>query len=87
VVVTGEGYLDPQSLDGKVVGGVCDLAAAAGKPVVVIAGDADPDVADEVASSGPTVVSLVDRYGEERPFREPRWCIEDAARNALRAFG
>ena len=32
VVVTGEGYLDAQSLDGKVVGGVCDLAAAAGGP-------------------------------------------------------
>ena len=27
-VVTGEGYLDAQSLDGKVVGGVCELAAA-----------------------------------------------------------
>ena len=26
VVVTGEGYLDAQSLDGKVVGGVCELA-------------------------------------------------------------
>ena len=27
VVVTGEGYLDAQSLEGKVVGGVCELAA------------------------------------------------------------
>ena len=31
VVVTGEGYLDAQSLEGKVVGGVCELAAAAGR--------------------------------------------------------
>lgn len=86
VVVTGEGYLDPQSLDGKVVGGVCEVAAAAGKPVIVIAGDADPDVAAEVARAGPNVVSLVARYGEERPFREPRWCIEAAANEALRSL-
>ena len=32
-VVTGEGYLDAQSLEGKVVGGVCDLAAAADRRV------------------------------------------------------
>ena len=43
VVVTGEGFLDAQSLDGKVVGGVCALAAEHGVPVVVIVGDADPD--------------------------------------------
>ena len=41
VAVTGEGYLDAQSLDGKVVGGVCALAAAAGIPALVIVGDAD----------------------------------------------
>src|SRR5215207_3456456 len=86
-VVTGEGYLDAQSLDGKVVGGVCELAAAAGKPVVVIAGDADPDVVADVARPGVTVVSLVDRFGGVRPFEEPRWCIEHAATEALRDLG
>jgi glycerate 2-kinase len=84
VVVTGEGYLDAQSLDGKVVGGVCERAAAAGARVVVIAGDADPDVAGELnARGGIEVVSLVARYGEDRPRREPRWCIEHAAADAL----
>jgi glycerate kinase len=87
VVVTGEGYLDPQSLDGKVVGGVCGLAAAAGKPVVVIVGEADDDVRDEVVRSGASVVSLVERFGGARPFSEPRWCIEHAAADALRAVG
>ncbi len=88
VVVTGEGYLDAQSLDGKVVGGVCDLAAACGRPVVVIVGDADPDVAGQLAARpgpGVTVLSLVDRFGERRAFDEPRWCIEHAAADALRA--
>jgi len=84
VVVTGEGYLDAHSLDGKVVGGVCERAAAAAVPVVVIAGDADPDVAaDLTGRGGIEVVSLVARYGDERAMREPRWCIEHAASDAL----
>ena len=88
VVVTGEGYLDAQSLEGKVVGGVCDLAAGSGRPVVVIVGDADPDVADDLGGRpgpGVTVVSLIERYGERRAFDEPRWCIEHAAAEALRS--
>jgi glycerate kinase len=83
VVVTGEGYLDAQSLDGKVVGGVLDLAAEVGRPVIVIVGDADADVVERL--DGTTVLSLVDRYGEGRPFTEPRWCIEHAATEALRS--
>ena len=88
VVVTGEGYLDAQSLDGKVVGGVCALAAVTGRPVVVIVGDADPTVAADLgARPGPgvTVVSLIERYGERRAYDEPRWCIEHAAADALLA--
>lgn len=37
-VVTGEGRFDRQSLDGKVVSGICDLARAAGTRVAVLAG-------------------------------------------------
>ena len=86
VVVTGEGFLDAQSLDGKVVGGVCALAAEHDLPVVVIVGDADPEAIAllDIAQSGVTVVSLVDRFGEQRAFNEPRWCIEQAVGDALR---
>src|SRR5215207_835296 len=38
LVVTGEGFLDAQSFEGKVVGGVAELAAAAGVPVLAVAG-------------------------------------------------
>ncbi len=38
LVLTGEGTVDGESLHGKVVGGVVALAAAAGVPVVVLAG-------------------------------------------------
>lgn len=38
LVVTGEGSFDSQSLQGKVTGRILELAEAAGKPAVVIAG-------------------------------------------------
>jgi glycerate kinase len=98
VVVTGEGYLDAQSLDGKVVGGICELAAEAGIPVVVMVGDADPDARATLLASGHrslrgsrgsvprTVVSLVERFGARRALDEPRWCIEQASGEALGAL-
>jgi glycerate kinase len=86
VVVTGEGYLDQQSLDGKVVGGILELAAEATTPVVVICGDGEAEVRDSLAAAGTVVVSLVERYGDRRPFDEPRWCIEHAARETLAAL-
>ena len=89
VVVTGEGYLDAQSFDGKVVGGICQLAAGADRRVVVIVGDADPTVTDgaiaERCGEAVTVLSLVERYGTRRAMDEPRWCIEHAAAEALGA--
>jgi glycerate kinase len=47
LVVTGEGRLDTQSLDGKVVSGILALAARHHVPVAVVAGDCalDPGVA------------------------------------------
>ena len=39
VVVTGEGFLDEESFEGKVVGGVATMAARAGRPVVAIVGE------------------------------------------------
>ncbi len=83
VVVTGEGFLDPQSLEGKVVGGVCGLAADAGRRVLVIVGDADPVTRTELAREDIEVITLVERYGEHRAHTEPRWCIEHATRGAL----
>jgi glycerate kinase len=78
VVVTGEGYLDEQSFEGKVVGGVQTLAEEAGKPVGAIVGDAAPEVAARIEH-----ISLVEGYGPERAMNEPLWCIERAAATLL----
>lgn len=82
VVVTGEGYLDAQSLDGKVVGSARDLAREHGKRVVVIVGDADDHVRRQLAEDA-TVLTLVERDGD-RAMVETRTCIERAALDALR---
>lgn len=78
LVITGEGFLDEQSFDGKVVGGVVDLAAALGVPVVVVAGQVFEEVGDRVEA-----ISLVERFGEERARDQVSWCIEQVAREVL----
>ena len=78
VVVTGEGYLDEQSFDGKVIGGVQALCAAAGKPVGAVVGDSAPEVRDRIVHR-----SLTTEYGLERAMNEPLWCVEHAAVSLL----
>ena len=82
LVITGEGFLDEQSFEGKVIGGVQALAAAAGKPVAAVVGDSAPEVATRIDH-----VSLVREFGEEKAMHEPLWCIEQAASTLLRRGG
>ncbi|MDE3206871.1 MAG: glycerate kinase [Acidobacteriota bacterium] len=64
LVITGEGLLDDQSFEGKSVGGVAELGAELGVPVVVIAGDVegDPDIEYQ---------TLVGFAGEEAAWSDP----------------
>ena len=79
LVVTGEGFLDEQSFRGKAVGGVAELAHQAGVPVLVVAGDVYADeLPDHVE-----VVSLVDRFGDERARRDVLTCVETVVRERL----
>ncbi|MFN8023978.1 MAG: glycerate kinase [Acidimicrobiales bacterium] len=78
LVVTGEGHMDAQSFEGKVVGGVQAVCARYDRPIGAVVGDADPDVADRLP-----YVSLVQRFGIERAMAEPMWCIEHAAAELL----
>ena len=82
LVVTGEGFLDAQSFEGKVVGGVAALAAEAGVPVLAVAGE----VFDEADAKMPTV-SLVERFGRDRALTNPTWCIEEAVAAWLTSWG
>jgi glycerate kinase len=72
LVVTGEGFLDEQSFEGKVVGGVAELAADVGVPVLAVAGQ----VFDGCEKRVPTV-SLTARFGAERAHQDTEACIEE----------
>jgi glycerate kinase len=78
LVITGEGFLDEQSFDGKVVGGVVERAKAAGVAVWVIAGEVYDDAAERVDA-----VSLVHRFGETRAKGDPLACIEELVTGRL----
>lgn len=86
VVVTGEGFLDAQSFEGKVVGNVIDMAGELGRPVVIVAGDVDEDARPALDELGVTAASLVDDHGRERAFAEPIGCIEATVTGLLRPF-
>lgn len=79
LVITGEGHMDVQSFEGKVVGGVQQLCVTIGTPVGAVVGDADDEVKDRIP-----YVSLVERFGLERAMAEPMSCIEDAAADLIR---
>ncbi len=82
LVITAEGFLDAQSFEGKVVGGVASLAADAGVPVVALAGQVFDDAGDRIEA-----VSLVERFGEDRARSETVACIEEVAAEILAARG
>ncbi len=84
LVITGEGFLDDESFDGKVVGGVAELASAFGVPVVAIVGEV-LDGVDERVGHHVETVSLVERFGRERSMSDTTACIEEAAAEVLAA--
>ena len=81
LIITGEGYLDNESFDGKVVGGVQQLAQQFNKPVVVICGGADVDAQQRIES-----FSLIENFGESESFSQPLTCIEKAATAIVARF-
>lgn len=85
LVVTGEGRLDRQSFAGKAVGGVARLAAMAGVPVLVVAGDVDEEAGPASTAVGGrlTWVSLVSRYGCARAMSDTAACVREVVSDHL----
>jgi glycerate kinase len=83
LVITAEGFLDRQSFEGKVIGGVVAVAAPLGVPCVAIVGE----VVDDLDTPGKPleVVSLVERFGPERAHHDTLACIEAVAADLLGA--
>jgi glycerate kinase len=81
LVVTGEGFVDAQSFEGKVVGGVAELAEVAGTRLLVVAGEVYDGCGQRVQT-----ISLTDLFGEERSKADAAGCVEAAVTDWLRDF-
>ena len=79
LIITGEGFLDEQSFDGKVVGGVVELAAQVGVPVLAVVGDVYDDADTRVET-----IALAARFGREHAFDDALGCVEVAVSEWLR---
>jgi glycerate kinase len=84
LVVTGEGFLDEQSFEGKVVGGVAELAAGWEVPCLAVVGEVVEGL-ELTERPGLEVVSLVDRFGPDRARTDTVACIEEAVAGVLAA--
>lgn len=78
LVITGEGFLDDESFNGKLVGGVAEMCGSSGVPVVAVVGQTFDDVEERLQ-----VVSLLDRFGQDRALGDTLACLADAARMAV----
>lgn len=83
LVVTGEGTVDAESFEGKAVGGVVDLATAAGVPVLVVAGEILVGELPELPASV-RMVSLVARFGRDRAMADVAGCVAEVVDSAVR---
>ena len=84
LVVTGEGFLDDESFDGKVVGGVASLAEAVGVPCLAVVGEVVEPL--PTLPSGLTVVSLTERFGAEESMARPGRCAAQVVVDHLAAL-
>ncbi len=81
LVVTGEGFLDAGSFQGKVVGGLVELAAEFDVPVLVVAGEVFDEVEDHVDA-----VSLVTEFGRDRAMTDTLACVTAAVADRLPGY-
>jgi len=81
LVITGEGFMDEESFQGKAVGGVNEIALELNKPVIAICGDIHEAVRSRMES-----VSLVKLFGEEQAFSQPLHCVEQATKQIMMRF-
>ena len=82
---TGEGRCDVESFNGKVVGGVCELAHDAGIPVVIIAGEIGEDFIppSSLLPSKVRAVSLTKRFGADQAWNTPLRCVREVVQEFL----
>lgn len=87
LVITGEGRLDGTSVRGKVVGGVCSLAASHGVPCVAVAGQVVLGRREAGAAGLAQTWSLIDEFGRDRAFHDAAGAVTEVAASVAQAWG
>ena len=82
LVITGEGFVDEQSFQGKVVGGVLELAGIQDVAAVVVAGEILAPVPAPARA-----VSLVERFGRDRAMTDTVACVREVVTEQLLTWG
>ena len=86
LVVTGEGAFDYSSRGGKVPYGVAEVAGAALRPCVVLAGQVHVGSREMRTLGVESAYSLVDAVGKERAFADPAGALSDLAERVARTW-
>jgi glycerate 2-kinase len=86
LVITGEGAFDYSSRGGKVPYGVAEIAGAALRPCVVLAGQVHVGSREMRALGIESAYSLVETAGEERAFADPAGALADLAERIARTW-
>ncbi|WP_019877727.1 glycerate kinase [Sporichthya polymorpha] len=87
VIVTGEGCFDWQSLQGKVVSGVAELAMSVARPCVVLAGQVEVGRREMAALGVESAYSVAELAGSaEAAMAEPAVHLEALAARVARAW-
>lgn len=86
LVITGEGAFDHSSRSGKVVSGVARLAAAAGVPVIVLAGRMDLGAREMRTMGVESAYGITDLVGEQASLAEPATSLASLAQRVARTW-
>jgi glycerate kinase len=86
LVLTGEGALDFSSRSGTVPHGVAEVAVAALRPCVALAGRVDVGAREMRALGIESAYGVVDLVGEERALADPAGALADLAERVARTW-
>jgi glycerate 2-kinase len=86
IIVTGEGRIDSQTLQGKTVSGVLERAKALSVPVVAFAGIVGEGIGDLHRAGLIQVYSLSEAVGEREAMSNAAYQLEQLARRSVSSF-
>jgi len=87
LVITGEGCLDDQSLHGKVVIGVAQQSAAAGKPCVAIAGEVRLGKRECASAGIDSSYSMSEFAGKDRALGQAAQVLTELTARVAKSWG